>query len=247
MTTQSTRDINPRVVFTNASLGYRANTVLRDVNLTLAAGELVGLVGRSGAGKTTMISALCGANVLLEGTVTIDGVDPARMPHPVGFVPQLNNDTVSTLSVLELVALGNPRKGLRTTRTERHHAAELLSRLGLEGLGNRRVDELSGGQRQRVAIARALTASSALLLCDEPTSGADPVLTSEIVNVLTEVAASGTTVVVATHDVTTVTPQLDRLIGVGNGAIVFDGAPDTFGQQQQAEVYGPGILTRGAR
>ena len=243
----SSGDAAGRVVFTRATLGYRNNPVLRDITMSFAAGELVGIVGRSGAGKSTLISALCGADVLLQGTVNVNGANPATAAHPVGFVPQLTNEAATRLSILELVTIGNPRRGLRTTRAERNQAAELLVRLGLDGVSSRRIDELSGGQRQRVAIARALTASSALLLCDEPTSGADPALASDIVSVLSEVAASGTTVIVATHDLATVTPRLDRLIGIGEGAVLFDGSPADFGRQQQAAVYGMGIISGGAR
>jgi ABC-type Mn2+/Zn2+ transport system ATPase subunit len=231
-----------RVVFEQVTLGYRGAPVLSRVNLELHAGEMVGIIGRSGAGKSTLIAALCGGDVVIDGSVTIDGLNPKRLRQPVGFVPQLNNETLSRLSVVELVALGKPRIGLFTSRRERMEATVLLERLGLEGLGERRLDQLSGGQRQRVAIARALTASDTLLLCDEPTSGADPVLTSEISNVLAEVAGKGTTVVVATHDLAMVAPRLDRLIGIANGEVIFDDTPAMFTPEQQVAVYGAGIL-----
>jgi len=230
--------VHQRVVFTDATLGYQDNAVLNHVDLTLAAGELIGVVGCSGAGKSTILSALCGVEVVLSGTVAINGVNLVASKHTAGFVPQLTNDIVSCLSILEVVSLGNPRRGLRTSRSERQNATDLLTRLGLGDLLFRRVDELSGGQRQRVAIARALTVSSSLLVCDEPTSGADPVLSADIVNVLADVAASGTTVIVATHDFGTVVPLLHRLVGVGNGRILYDGSPKAFGTVQQTLVFG---------
>jgi ABC-type Mn2+/Zn2+ transport system ATPase subunit len=221
----------------HADLGHDAKVVLGDVNLTVRAGELVGVVGRSGAGKSTLLAALAGAPVQLSGTVVVRGLDPRRSDHPVGLVPQMGDETPTRLSVVELIALGSPRTGLFTTRRERSEAGRLLERLGLEGMGRRRITELSGGQRQRVAIARALTASSTLLLCDEPTSGADPTLAAEIVDVLTDVARNGTTVLVATHDLSGVASRLDRVIGIGSGRVCFDGPAASFGPEQFKAVY----------
>ena len=236
----------PLVIFDEVTVGYGAAVVLEGLNFNLAAGELVGVIGRSGAGKSTLISALCGGDVVLGGKLTVNGQDPRTVNHPVGFVPQINDEVISRLSIEEVVTLGNPRRGLFTSRSERVAAAALLERLGLAGYGRRRLDELSGGQRQRVAIARALTASSALLLCDEPTSGADPVLAVEIADVLAEVAAQGTTVVVATHDLAVVAPRLHRLIGITNGRVMFDGSPTEFGASEQSAVYGSAV-SGGAR
>lgn len=238
----------PMVVLEKATLGYSADApVLVDVDVSMRAGELVGVVGCSGAGKSTLLSALCGGPVQLSGRVLVEGRDPRRSGHPVGLVPQLGDEVLTNLSLIELVSLGRPRAGLFSSRTERAAAAALLDRLGLSGLGSRRMGELSGGQRQRVAIARALTASSAVLLCDEPTSGADPALTAEIVGVLAEVAASGATVIIATHDLSVVAPRLDRLIGVAGNGIRFDGSPAEFGTAEQSVVYGAAMQTGGVR
>jgi ABC-type Mn2+/Zn2+ transport system ATPase subunit len=226
-------------------LGYRA-PVLTGIDLRAAHGELVGILGRSGAGKSTLLAALSGADVQLGGTVTVNGADPRRSTHPVGLVPQLSDETVTRLNIAEIVALGAPRTGLFTSRSERAAANAALERLGLHGHSTRRLDELSGGQRQRVAIARALTGSTNLLLCDEPTSGADPVLAEEIVTVLAEVASAGTTVLIATHDLAVVAPQLHRLVGIGAGSIRYDGVPADFDDTARTAVYGA-ELTLSAR
>jgi ABC-type Mn2+/Zn2+ transport system ATPase subunit len=236
-------DTAPTVLLEKATLGYPKQPVLVEIDLRIEAGQLVGIVGCSGAGKSTLLSALAGGPVQLAGRVQVGGRDPRGSSHPVGLVPQLGDESVTGLSVTELVALGRPRRGLLTSRTERRHAADLLARLGLDGLQHRRLDELSGGQRQRVAIARALNASSTLLLCDEPTSGADPALTAEIVGVLREVAGTGTSVLVATHDLSVVAPRLDRIIGLADHVVRYDGTAQRFVPARQVEVYGRDLQT----
>ncbi len=219
-------------------LGYGGQVVLTGLDVVVGHGELVGIVGRSGAGKSTFLAALAGAPVQLGGTHLVNGVDPRRSAHPVGLVPQIGDEVVTRLRVDELISLGAPRSGLFTSKAERAKATELIEQLGMSGFAHRRLDELSGGQRQRVAIARALMGSTNLLLCDEPTSGADPVLAAEIVDVLTAVAARGTTVLIATHDLTVVVPRLGRVIGFGSGRVVYDGPATDFSTAARAAVYG---------
>lgn len=234
----------PVAQLVDATLGYRNHPVLTDVNLILGAGELIGVIGASGAGKSTLLGALSGADVQLGGAVTVAGADPRWSTSPVGLVPQLDDGTPTRLSVEELVALGRPRAGLFTSRAERSAVSARLAQLGLAPNRRRRIDELSGGQRQRVAIARALMGSSTLVLCDEPTSGADPALTVDIVDVLAGVARAGTTVIIATHDLAVVVPRLDRLVGIGNGTICYDGTPDGFDVDAQADVYGTPVTRK---
>ncbi len=221
----------------DCALGYDKNIVLNNINFVANQGEFIGILGCSGAGKSTLLAALSGAKVQISGSLLVNGIDPRRSSHPIGLVPQLGDESITNLSVAELVALGAPRGGLFTSRVERRNAYEVLERLGLAGFENKRVDELSGGQRQRVAIARALTSSSKLLLCDEPTSGADPLLTHEIISVLTEIAILGSTVIVATHDLYAVAPRLSRLIGLGEKRIKYDGTAANFTPEVHSSIY----------
>jgi len=236
---------SPTIVFDRAGLGYVGTPVLADVTFSIAAGELVGIVGCSGAGKSTLLGAIAGAPVQVSGSVLVSGRDPRRGGHGVGLVPQLGDEVLTGLSATEMVTLGRPRRGLFTSRAERCEAETLLTRLGLGEYTNATIGVLSGGQRQRVVIARALMASQAVLLCDEPTSGADPSLTAEIIGVLAEVAASGTTVLVATHDLSVVVPRLGRLIGFADGGVSYDGPAASFGPTDQVAVYGTTVTSGG--
>jgi zinc transport system ATP-binding protein len=217
-----------------ADLGWGGRAVLRDVNLEVSAGELVMLLGASGAGKSTLLSALAGMRCVLSGSVEVAGNRSGR----AGFVPQGLTGVDSPLAVEEHVALGRVTGGWRSSRTELAAARALLTQLGIGTKARDRLMELSGGQRQRAMIARALMASSSLLLCDEPTSGADMVLATEIAGVLRGLADGGCTVAVATHDHRTFTPVCDRVIGIASGAIVFDGRAQELDEYVLQTIYG---------
>jgi ABC-type Mn2+/Zn2+ transport system ATPase subunit len=233
----------PAVSARGLSLGYDGRNVLNELNFDIPRGELVGLLGVSGAGKSTLLGALAGADVVTKGRLEVGGRDPRRTSHPVGLVPQLGEERWGPLCVEEVVALGLPRRGLKTSSEERRTVRERLDMLGLDGYARRRMYELSGGQRQRVSIARALTASPGLLLCDEPTSGADPVLALEIVELLRRVTVAGTTVLVATHDLGVVVPRLDRVLGVAGGKLVADATGEEI-LTSLAPVYGEAMAVK---
>lgn len=229
-----------------AVLGYRDNVVLSGLHFSLKEGELVGLLGVSGAGKSTLLGALCGADVILQGSVEVKSEDPVLSTrglstNKVGLVPQLSDERWGPLCVSEVVSLGRPRHGLRTSSSERAMVLAQLDALGIAGLAGKRMHELSGGQRQRVSIARGLIASPKLLLCDEPTSGADPVLAAEIMGLLQGVAASGTAVVVATHDLGVVVPRLSRVLGLAGGRLALDIPITDLDSAALSLVYGPEV------
>lgn len=238
----SKKEIFPRAIeLHSANLGYKNTSILSNINITIEKGELVGIVGRSGAGKSTLLNSLSGMISPISGNVLVNGNSPSKSEHPVGLVPQISDEVLTQLSIEEIITLGSTRRGLFTSGAERKKANELIQKLGLTGLNRRRIDELSGGQRQRVSIARALMGSTKILLCDEPTSGADPVLAAEIISVLRDLATDGTTILVATHDLSVVIPRLDRVIGLGSGRVIYDGSTEKFTSSIQLEVYGAEI------
>lgn len=189
-----------------AARGQRVD-VLRGVSLVAQGGELVALTGASGAGKSTLLFAIAGMVPVQGGSIhvagdRIDDLDSSAAAHfrlrHVGMVFQFFH-LLPALSALENVALPLELDGT-ATKVARERAAEELVRLGLQDRLRHRPAELSGGEQQRVAIARATIARPSLLLADEPTGNLDDESARQVTALLQEIAAAGTTVVVATHD-----------------------------------------------
>jgi ABC-type Mn2+/Zn2+ transport system ATPase subunit len=202
----------------NVSINRGERRVLEEVSFRVESGQMLGLFGASGAGKSTLLGVLCGQLKASSGTITVDG----KRCTSAGFVPQAPFERRAALSVREVVALSRPRSGLITSRTERLRSESTLERLGMAPYANRRLSELSGGQLQRVAIATAVNLGSSVLLCDEPTSGADPVVAQDVLTLLRELVDDGNSVIVASHDVERLLPRIDRVVGLRVGRVVLD-------------------------
>ena len=183
--------------------------VLDTVSLAGAEGGVTALVGASGSGKTTLLRCLNGLETFDAGAVAVAGHRLAAGPHPPAALERLRRDVGMVfqqfhlfphLSVVDNVTLG-PRVVLREpAEAARARAAELLDRVGLVRFALARPATLSGGQQQRVAIARALAMRPRVMLFDEPTSALDPAMTAEVLDVIVDLARSGQTMVVVTHD-----------------------------------------------
>jgi ABC-type polar amino acid transport system ATPase subunit len=183
--------------------------VLDAVSLAGAEGGVTALVGASGSGKTTLMRCLNGLETFDAGAVAVAGHRLAAGPHPPAALERLRRDVGMVfqqfhlfphLSVVDNVTLG-PRVVLREpAEAARARAAELLDRVGLARFALARPATLSGGQQQRVAIARALAMRPRVMLFDEPTSALDPAMTAEVLDVIVDLARSGQTMVVVTHD-----------------------------------------------
>ena len=172
-------------------------TALDHVKLEVDAGEFVALVGESGSGKSTLLAVAAGLQTPTSGEVLLEGSPVADNRQQVGLVFQAAN-LISALTAREQLLIVDHMRGIKP-RVKR--ADELLARVGLEGLHNRRPGQLSGGQRQRVNIARALMSSPTLLLADEPTSALDACLSREIVELLRDVTQEfNLATVMVTHD-----------------------------------------------
>lgn len=208
--------------------------VLKDIDLTVAAGEVVVVVGPSGSGKSTLCRCLNRLETAGEGSIEIDG-EPlpaegralARLRADVGMVFQSFN-LFGHKTVLDNITLG-PTRVRRIPRPEaRQQAMALLERVGIADKADHHPAQLSGGQQQRAAIARALAMQPKVLLFDEPTSALDPEMVNEVLDVMVSLAAEGMTMIVVTHEMGFARRAADRVVFMDDGRIVESGAPDDF-------------------
>ncbi|MGQ5262228.1 amino acid ABC transporter ATP-binding protein [Micromonospora sp. ZYX-F-536] len=208
--------------------------VLKDIDLTVAAGEVVVVVGPSGSGKSTLCRCLNRLETIGQGSVEIDGQPLpaegralARLRADVGMVFQSFN-LFGHKTVLDNITLG-PTRVRRISRAEaRQQAMTLLDRVGIADKADHYPAQLSGGQQQRAAIARALAMRPKVLLFDEPTSALDPEMVNEVLDVMVSLAAEGMTMIVVTHEMGFARRAADRVVFMDDGRIVESGAPDDF-------------------
>ena len=207
---------------------------LQNINLEVPRGQVVVVLGPSGSGKSTLCRTINRLEPIEEGTIEIDGrtlpaegKELAHLRSDVGMVFQQFN-LFPHLTILDNVTLGpiKVRKVKKTDATAR--ARELLDRVGIGNQAEKYPAQLSGGQQQRVAIARALAMEPKVMLFDEPTSALDPEMVGEVLDVMAELAESGMTMVVVTHEMGFARKVADRILFMADGEIVEDTDPESF-------------------
>ncbi|MGW1817788.1 amino acid ABC transporter ATP-binding protein [Streptomyces sp. NPDC002125] len=222
------------VVLSNVNKHFGALHVLQDIDLTIARGEVVVVIGPSGSGKSTLCRTINRLETIDSGAITIDGKplpeegkELARLRADVGMVFQSFN-LFAHKTVLENVMLGQ----VKVRRTEKKLAEEkaraLLDRVGVGVQADKYPAQLSGGQQQRVAIARALAMDPKVMLFDEPTSALDPEMINEVLEVMQQLAREGMTMVVVTHEMGFARSAANRVVFMADGKIVEEATPDQF-------------------
>jgi polar amino acid transport system ATP-binding protein len=205
--------------------------VLRSIDLTVDLHQVVCLIGASGSGKSTLLRCVNLLETVDEGTIVVDGqtitngkVDVNALRRKIGIVFQAFN-LFPHMTVIENITLA-PRKTRGLSKGEaRTQARDLLGRIGLLDKADEYPDRLSGGQQQRVAIARALAMSPTLMLLDEITSALDPQLVSEVLSLVRELANTGMTMIIATHEMSFAREVADRVCFLDGGVILEEGPP----------------------
>lgn len=214
---------------------------LRDINLEVPAGQVVVVLGPSGSGKSTLCRTINRLETIDDGEIRIDGEllpeegkDLAKLRAEVGMVFQQFN-LFSHMTIRDNVTLA-PTKVRKVSKEEARKTAEkLLDRVGIAAQADKYPAQLSGGQQQRVAIARALAMDPKVMLFDEPTSALDPEMINEVLDVMTDLAKGGMTMVVVTHEMSFARRVADRILFMADGAIVEDADPETFFTNPQSD------------
>ena len=206
---------------------------LKGIDLDIELGEVVVVIGPSGSGKSTLIRCLNlledyqHGDVMVDGEKVVRGKGLAKVRAEVGMVFQSFN-LFPHLTALANVALGPLRVRGLLKRDAEERARGLLAKVGLAEHAHKFPGQLSGGQQQRVAIARALAMEPKVLLFDEPTSALDPEMVGEVLDVMQDLARTGVTMVVVTHEMGFARRVADRVIFMESGAVVEQAAPDVF-------------------
>ena len=224
---------------TKLTKSYSGRTVVRNVDIEVRSGEVVGLLGPNGAGKTTTFYMVVGLTSPDSGTVTLDGVDVTRDPmyvrarKGIAYLPQepsiFRGLTVeqNILAILETLDLSRAER--------RDRADELLQELKLEGLAKSAAHTLSGGERRRVEITRALVISPSFILLDEPFAGIDPIAVTDIQAIIFHLKSRGIGVLITDHNVRETLRITDRAHIGHDGAIFRSGTPDELASDEEVK------------
>lgn len=237
-----TSTIAPKVVARDVWKSFGSTQVLKGISLTATAGEVMCIIGPSGSGKSTFLRCINHLERIDSGRLAVDGEligfherrgelhemsarQVAVQRSRIGMVFQSFN-LFPHLTARENIMLAPRLVTRRRTAVAQVQADELLARVGLPEHGDHYPGQLSGGQQQRVAIARALAMQPDLMLFDEPTSALDPELVGEVLEVMRDLAESGMTMIIVTHEIAFARQVADQVVFMDQGAVVEAGPPD---------------------
>ena len=216
----------------NLKKSFGQNEVLKDIHMTVTSGEVISIIGSSGSGKSTLLRSInlletpTSGEILYKGeNVLTKGYDLNKYRTHLGMVFQSFN-LFNNLNVLENVIVAQMTVLKRSRDLATTTALDNLKAVGMDSFINAKPGQLSGGQKQRVAIARALSMNPDLLLFDEPTSALDPEMVGEVLKTMKELADSGLTMVIVTHEMDFAREVSDRVIFMDQGVVAESGTPD---------------------
>ncbi|CAM4084900.1 amino acid ABC transporter ATP-binding protein [Listeria booriae] len=217
---------------TDLKKSFGTNEVLKGINLEVAEGEVVCVIGPSGSGKSTFLRCMNHLEEITAGEVIVDDfnitdkkTDINKVRENIGMVFQHFN-LFPHMSVLKNITLAPTELSKKSKAEAEKVGMELLARVGLSDKANAFPSQLSGGQKQRVAIARALAMNPDIMLFDEPTSALDPEMVGEVLGVMKDLAKEGMTMMVVTHEMGFAKEVGDRVIFMDGGYIVEEGTPE---------------------
>lgn len=218
----------------NLKKSFSTQEVLKDISLNIYEKEVVCIIGPSGSGKSTFLRCINLLEDVDSGSINFNGIDITsvkvdinKLRTHIGMVFQSFN-LFNNKNVIENLTLA-PIKILKMDKAEANNLAlENLDKVGMKDFAYRSVDTLSGGQKQRVAIARALMMNPKILLFDEPTSALDPMVVGEVLSVMRDLAKSGMTMIVVTHEMSFANSVASRVIYMDEGMIIEDDLPEVI-------------------
>ena len=214
------------------SKSFGDHLVLDDISEHIHPGEKVVVIGPSGSGKSTFLRCLNLLEIPTKGSITFDGteitdpkVDIDRIRRQMGMVFQHFN-LFPNMTIRKNITLAPVQTGLMKQAQADQQAMELLRRVGLEDKADSYPNQLSGGQKQRIAIVRALAMEPEVMLFDEPTSALDPEMVKEVLNVIRDLASSGMTILIVTHEMGFAREVSDRIFFIADGIVQEKGSPE---------------------
>ena len=244
----------PMIQFTDVAKVYPNGTVgLKDVNLRIDDGEFIAIIGRSGAGKSTLLRSINRMHPITSGNLNIDDVDVEklssrelrRLRRRIGMIFQSFNLVTRTTVIRNVLTAFVPDMPLARRvlgifrRQDKLKALECLDKVGILEKAFTRVDQLSGGQQQRVALARTLAQNPSIILADEPVAALDPVTARVVMDDFKKINREmGITVIINIHHVELALEYCDRVIGIKEGMVIFDGPSSHVDQKVLSLVYG---------
>ena len=241
------------IVFDHVSKVYPNGTVgLDDVDLTIADGEFAAIIGRSGAGKSTILRCINRMHDISKGELTVDGVEVdslrgkelRRYRRKVGMIFQSFNLVTRSTAIKNVLTADVPDMPFFKvlfgifSKEQKMHALESLDKVGILDKAYTRCDQLSGGQQQRVALARTLNQNPKIILADEPVASLDPITAKQVMQDFVRINKEyNISILLNIHHVDLALKYCDRVIGIRAGEIVFDAPASTITQEQIDEVY----------